>query len=224
MTEPSQPVASAVIVAAGGARRMGFDKLLANLAGEPVLLRTVRAFAACAGVGEIIVVTDECRAQVVRSAGVPKMSRIVPGGAERHLSVWNGLQECRGELIAVHDGARPLVSPDMISRCLEAAARHGAAALARRVTETLKRADASGCVTGSVDREHLWAMETPQAFQREILLGAYRSVMERAEVVTDEVSAVQAAGHPVFLVENAQPNLKITFPADLCAAERLLAL
>lgn len=219
MSEIPMGTASAVIVAAGGARRMGFDKLLAELGGEPVLVHAVRAFLACPEIGEIIVVTDESRAAVLERAGLRDL-RVVPGGSERHLSVWNGLQPCSGNFVAVHDGARPLVTPDMISRCLAVAAVHGAAALAKPVTDTLKRADASGRVTESVSRDGVWAMETPQAFRRADLLAAYRQIIDRGEIVTDEVSALQAAGFPVHLVENPMPNLKITFPADLKLAEQ----
>lgn len=219
---------AAVIVAAGSGTRMGFDKLLAPLAGEPVILHTLRAFHACPDIDGIWIVAGDERGRVIAdlaaAAGLPECRGIVPGGAERHFSVWNGLEalppDCR--LVAVHDGARPLIHPDQISRCCARAATHGAAASARRVTETLKRADAHGQVTGSIDREGVWIMETPQVFQLPILRDAYRAVLESHLLVTDEVSAVEHTGHPVWLVENPAPNPKITLPGDLDTAARLL--
>lgn len=217
---------SAIIVAAGSSRRMGFNKLLAPLAGVPVLHRTLGQFQACAEVGEILVVAgDEVRA-VVESwrAQFPKLVAILPGGAERHLSVWAGLQACTAgsDVVAVHDGARPLIHPEQISRCIEAARRLAAVACARPMTETIKRVDAEGHITESLDRTGVWVMETPQVFQRDLLVRAYEAVIRDAALVTDEVSAVQHVGEVVSVVENTSPNPKITFPADLTLAERFL--
>ena len=213
---------AALIVAAGSASRMGFDKLLAPLGGEPVILRTMRAFQVCGDIDGIWVVAGDERGMRIKelAAGLTKFRGIVAGGAERHLSVWNGLQalpaECK--VVAVHDGARPLIAPKQISRCIEKAAASGAAASARRVTETLKRADADGCVCSSIEREGVWIMETPQAFRLVILREACAAVIHRGGLVTDEVSAVHDFGHPVQLVENASPNPKITLPGDFEAA------
>ncbi len=216
---------AALIVAAGSASRKGFDKLLAPLGGEPVILRTLRAFQECEGIDGIWVVAGDERGLKIAelAARLTKFRGIVAGGAERHLSVWNGLQALPGdcELVAVHDGARPLIQPEQISRCLAMASDMGAAASARRVTETVKRADAAGLVTEAVERDGLWIMETPQAFRVAVLRDAYAAVIHRGEIVTDEVSAVHGFGHPVQLVENASPNHKITLPGDLEAAARL---
>lgn len=216
---------AALIVAAGSATRMGFDKLLAPLAGEPVILHTLRAFQNCAQIDGIWVVTAAERAAVIQelATGLTKLRGFVAGGAERHLSVWNGLQtlpaDC--ELVAVHDGARPLIAPEQISRCCAVAESHGAAASARRLTETVKRADDDGVVTESVERDGLWIMETPQVFRLSLLRSAYQAIIARGKLVTDEVSAVQECGHPVRLVENSSPNPKITLPGDLEMAARL---
>jgi 2-C-methyl-D-erythritol 4-phosphate cytidylyltransferase len=214
-------VCSVIIVAAGSSRRMGFNKLLAPLAGQPVVRRTVEAFAACEEVAEIILVGGEEVAAAVQ--GVQKVKAVVPGGAERHLSVWAGLQAVSPEasILAVHDGGRPLISPEQISRCISAAAEWGAVACARPVTETLKRSDANGRIIDSIDRTHAWVMETPQVFQRELLLRAYEAVLRDGALVTDEVSAVQHVGAVVSTVNNSEPNLKITYPADLQLAETL---
>ncbi len=218
---------SAIIVAAGSSRRMGFDKLHVPLAGVPVLLRTLLAFEGCGDVGEIIVVAGEETARAVESwrTRLKKLRRVVPGGAERHLSVWNGISAAdpAADIIAVHDGGRPLITSAQIGKCVRAARELGAVACARPVTETLKRADDAGCITDAVERKGMWVMETPQVFARELLLTAYEKVMREKLLVTDEASAMQMVGVRVHVIENTTPNLKITFPADLALAEKLLA-
>ena len=219
---------AALIVAAGSGSRMGFDKLLASLRGEPVILHTLRAFQECAAIdGFWIVAGGERGAQMARLAevaGLTKFRGVVEGGRERHLSVCNGLAALPADtdLVAVHDGARPLIAPELISRCVARANELGAAACARRITETIKRADDDACVTESVSRVGLWAMETPQVFRRDLLVSSYEKVLAEGLVATDEVSVVEHAGHAVWLVENLTPNLKITLPGDLEMAERLL--
>lgn len=219
---------SAVIVAAGSSRRMGFDKLLAPLAGVPVLLRTLRAFEECDEVGEIVVVASGDVERAVESwrGDLAKLSGVVPGGAERHLSVWNGLEavSATAENVAVHDGGRPLITSAQIARCVHRARQAAAVACARPVTETLKRANSAGCIVESIDRTNMWIMETPQVFRRALLLEAYQNVLEEGVAVTDEVSAMQMLGVPVCVVENTSPNIKITFPSDLALAERLIGV
>ncbi|MDF1851409.1 MAG: 2-C-methyl-D-erythritol 4-phosphate cytidylyltransferase [Verrucomicrobiales bacterium] len=219
---------SAIVVAAGSSRRMGFDKLEADLAGSSVLLRSLLAFEACSEVGEIRVVTSPEKLgpleASIREAGLRKCVEVIEGGAERHLSVHRGLERVgeKFDLVAVHDGARPLVTPEMIGRCADAAREGGAAVLAHRVADTLKRGDDQGRVCGAVDRENLWAMETPQIFAIELLRRAYSAVMESGELVTDEVSAIEKLGETVTLVENTEPNGKITVPADLVVARAVI--
>jgi 2-C-methyl-D-erythritol 4-phosphate cytidylyltransferase len=218
---------SAIIVAAGSSRRMGFNKLLAPLCGEPVLRRSLGAFQKCAAIDEIIVVTSEAlrmEVEVWRMGGLDKITQIIAGGAERHFSVHAGLQALNPacDIVAVHDGARPLISVSQITRCIEAARAQSAVACARPMTETLKRCDGDGRITDSIDRANAWIMETPQVFQRELLVRAYEAVIRDSLLVTDEVSAVQHLGAPVFVVENAEPNPKITFPADILLAQRFV--
>ncbi len=211
---------SAIIVAAGSSRRMGFDKLAADLAGRPVLSRSINAFEHCPDVNEVVVVTS-----AVVEGVFTKLKGTVKGGAERHLSVWNGIQAIAedAKFIAVHDGARPLVSPRSISRCFEEAERTGAATLAHPVSDTLKRSDPDGHhVVESVSRDQLWAMETPQIFRADLLREAYEKILADDELVTDEVSAVQALGVEVALVNNPEPNLKITFPSDIALAAAVM--
>ena len=212
----------AVIVAAGSSRRAGFDKLAAPLAGVPVLRRSVDAFVA-AGAAAVVVVCPEFRwvetGLAVADFPVP-VSR-VDGGAERQDSVAAGLAALPAgtRMVAVHDGARPLITPQGIAACLAAAEETGAATCAHPVVDTLKRADAAGkSLPEKVSREHLWGMETPQIFRLELLLQAYQYVKENALVVTDEVSAVEALGVPTQLVQGGA-NLKITLPGDLELAE-----
>lgn len=217
---------SAIIVAAGGSRRMGFDKLSALICGSPVLKHSIQAFSDCPEVGEIIVVTAKDRIDWIESFGCDKVVKIVAGGAERHESVWNGLKQVSSnfDLIAIHDGARPLVNSDLIEQCARAAHQYGAATLANRVVDTLKRSsktDTGYVVAGAVDRDEVWAMQTPQIFNYQIIMSAYEQVVSNQELVTDEVSAVQKLGHPVQLVENSDCNLKITFPSDLQVVETL---
>jgi len=213
---------SAVIVAAGSSRRMGFDKLFARLGTEPVVAYTMRAFLDHPAIGEVVVVTSAANRE--RIAALSSRLRVVEGGAERCHSVWNGLSALSPscELVAIHDGARPLIHPESIAAVIDGARSHGAASLAHPITDTVKRADETGRVIESVDRSRLWGMETPQCFRLDLLREAYARLQGEDRVVTDEVSAAEAAGHPVFLVQNPFPNPKITFPPDLDLAQMLL--
>lgn len=212
----------AVIVAAGSSRRAGFDKLAALLDGVPVLRRSVDAFVA-AGASAVVVVCPESRwvetgLSTARFA-VPVLR--VDGGAERQDSVAAGLAALPTDtqLVAVHDGARPLVTPEGIRRCVAAAAESGAAACAHPVVDTLKRADESGCsLPEAVSRERLWGMETPQIFSLKLLQRAYQQVSAMGLTVTDEVSALESIGVSTRLVQ-VGANLKITLPGDLELAE-----
>lgn len=212
----------AVIVAAGSSRRAGFDKLAAPLAGVPVLRRSVDAFVA-AGCAAVVVVCPESRWQEVGlgTAAFPIPVLRVDGGAERQNSVESGLNALPEgtRYVAVHDGARPLITPQGIVACLAAAQQTGAAACAHPIVDTLKRADATACsLPEKVSRDNLWGMETPQIFDLAMLRRAYACVAEQQLVVTDEVSAVESLGIATRLVQ-VGPNLKITLPGDLELAE-----
>jgi 2-C-methyl-D-erythritol 4-phosphate cytidylyltransferase len=222
---------SAIIVAAGSSRRMGFDKLFAPLADHPVLWHSLRAFNDTKEIGEIVVVTKDDRMDeveaLVAASKFKKVSKVIGGGAERHISVWNGLQavQSRGsEFIAIHDGARPLTTPKLIRACLEEALVHGAACCASPIPDTVKRASIEQMVEASVERTGLWAMQTPQVFSSSLILQAYAQIIARHEMVTDEVSAVQKLGKKIALLKNEDWNFKITFPHDLELAEHVLAL
>jgi 2-C-methyl-D-erythritol 4-phosphate cytidylyltransferase len=191
-----------------------------------VLWRTVDAFRSCELVDELIVVcpADRFDACGLSSFTDPSALR-VDGGSSRSRSVALGLAAVRpgAEFIAVHDGARPLVTARIITECCRAAAECGAASAARRVTETLKRSDADGFSRAAVDRDNLWVTETPQVFRAGILRRAYRQVELEQAAVTDEVSAVELLGIPSRLVQSRTPNPKITHPWDLELAATLLA-
>ncbi len=222
---------SAIIVAAGSSRRMGFDKLFAPLAGKPVLWHSLKAFSDCKDVDEILIVTkddgmDEVEG-LVATHKLMKVTKVISGGAERHISVWNGLQavNSRGsEYVAIHDGARPLTTPKLIKACLDLAEIHGAACCASQIPDTVKRASVEQMVTESVERTGLWAMQTPQIFSSGLILQAYAALMAKHEMVTDEVSAVQKLGKKIALLKNDDWNFKITFPHDLELAEHVLEL
>lgn len=215
---------SAIIVAAGSSRRMGFDKLLAPLAGKAVLQRSIEAFLKSDEVSEVIVVCPQDRFDTLQLENISKPIHRVDGGTDRHDSVAAGLAALSEDTryVSVHDGARPLISLEQISKVYHAAIDHQSAASARPVTETVKRADQNGIVTEAIDRENLWLMETPQIFKSELLLKAYAEVQKKDKRVTDEVSAMELIGQTTHLVSNHSPNLKITYPQDIELAENFL--
>jgi 2-C-methyl-D-erythritol 4-phosphate cytidylyltransferase len=214
---------TAIIVAAGSSERMGFDKLFAPLAGKPVIAHTIDAFERTECVTEIILVGREDTLAELRKLLTPqtKVKKIVPGGAQRQDSVRTGLENVdpKNQFVGVHDAARPLITPETITRVFEACRAHGAAALAEPITDTLKRADVDLVVRESVDRDQLYAMQTPQIFARDLLLEAYNAVAAKNISITDEVSAVEQLGHKVVLVPNQDFNFKITYPRDFPLAE-----
>jgi 2-C-methyl-D-erythritol 4-phosphate cytidylyltransferase len=219
---------TAIIVAAGDSRRMGFDKVFAAIAGKTVIAHTIRAFERANAVDGIIVVAREDRRDeikaIVRDENFKKVRSIIPGGKRRQDSVRAGLDhlESAARYVAVHDAARPLVTPKQIERLFQQCQIHGVAALAEPINDTLKRAAADLMVTGSVDRQKLYAMQTPQMFERALIDEAYRAVYAENILVTDEVSAVERLGHKIALILNDDFNLKITYPRDLPIAEFIL--
>jgi 2-C-methyl-D-erythritol 4-phosphate cytidylyltransferase len=219
---------SAIIVAAGTSHRVGFDKLFAQIAGAPVISHAIRAFNCASSVSEIIIVARGDRhdqiGKIVDDAGFKKVRAIVEGGERRQDSVRAGLNRLSAgaRYVAVHDAARPLITPEQIERVFKQCCLCGAAALAEPVNDTLKRADAELRVAESVDRHQLYAMQTPQIFERALIEEAYRAIYAQNVSVTDEVSAVERLGHKVALVPNSDFNFKITYPRDLPLAEFVL--
>ena len=219
---------TAIIVAAGSSQRMGFDKLFAPLNGRPVVAYSIDIFEKVDSVRDIILVGRGDRLpdfeELIRAENFRKVRAVIPGGARRQDSVQCGLEQLAAEarFVAVHDAARPLVRPEMVERIYQCAQTHGGAASAAPVINTLKRVDHDHVVTGGVDRAHLFAVETPQIFRRELLEKAYRAVFAAALEVTDEISAVELPGGKVVLVPNEELNFKITHPSDLSLAEFVL--
>jgi len=204
---------------------MGFDKLFAPIAGKPVIAHTLRAFENAPSVSEIVIVSREDRheaiRELVRTEGFKKVSAIVAGGEHRQDSVQCGLKSVnqKAQYVAVHDAARPLVTPDQIERVYAKSRESGAATLAEPISDTVKRAGADLAVSASVDRNRLYAMQTPQVFERSLLEDAYRAVAEKKVAVTDEVSAAEQLGRKIALVVNEELNFKITYARDLPLAE-----
>jgi 2-C-methyl-D-erythritol 4-phosphate cytidylyltransferase len=215
---------SAILVAAGNSRRMGFDKLFAEIAGKPVIAHSIAAFEQCASVSEIIIVAREDGHRRIEKLRTAKVRAIVTGGEHRHDSVRAGLDQVgtAEKYVAVHDAARPLITPEQIESVYQKACKSGAATLAEPIADTVKRADVDLIVTESVDRHRLYAMQTPQIFEKRLLQEAYRGVAAKRISVTDEVSAVVLLRHKVSLVLNERLNLKITYPRDLRLAEFVL--
>lgn len=229
LREASRPRCAALIAAAGSSRRMGgVNKLLEPLCGVPVLVRTLTAFELAGQVDEIIVAAREEDileiSQLCRTYGISKCKKVLRGGENRVHSVYLAALESSPDtaLLAVQDGARPLVTPELIDRVIAAAARCGAAAPAVPVKDTVKSFRDGGAVIETLDRERLRAVQTPQVFQSGLLKAALQSALEQESPVTDDASAVERLGKVVFLVEGDEANLKITTPLDLVLAEAIL--
>ena len=217
-----------IVVAAGDSRRMGFDKLFATIADSPVIAHAMLAFERAGCVGGIIVVAREDRLaeikKIVRSEKLKKVRSIIAGGKRRQDSVRAGLDhlEATARYVAIHDAARPLITAEQIERVFDQSRIHAAASLAEPIRDTLKYADGEFFVTTPVDRHQLYAMQTPQVFERRLIEDAYRAVYAENASVTDEVSAVERLGRKVILVPNQDLNFKITYPRDLALAEFVL--
>jgi len=217
---------TAIIVAAGSSKRAGFDKLVAKIAGRPVIHHTLAAFEKAICVNDVLVVSRETVAMrhFIVKTNLRKIRRVVRGGIRRQDSVQAGLNALDGEVefVAVHDAARPLITSREIERVFAAARKHGAAALAAPITDTLKLADADHVVSGSIERENIFAMQTPQIFRRDLLTRAYDQVKSDSLTVTDEVSAIEHAGGKIVIVPAEDQNFKITYGSDLLLAEAIL--
>lgn len=205
---------------------MGFDKLFAPVSGQPVIAHTIAAFENTKCVDEIVLVgRADSLGELRKLIGKPtKVKQIVAGGAERSDSVRAGLEHVdpKSDFVAVHDAARPMITPEKISRVFEVARTSGGATLAETISDTLKRADSDLAVVGSVDRDGVYAMQTPQVFEKKLLQEAFELVVKKKISVTDEVSAVELLGKKIVLVPNHDFNFKITYPRDLPMAEFVL--
>ena len=225
--EANRPFCTALVAAAGSSSRMGgTDKLMEFLDNVPVLMRTLTALQRAAAIDEIVIAAREDAlvdiSTLCKTYGITKCTKVVRGGESRCQSV---LLEASPEakLLAVQDGARPLVTPGLIDRTVEAAAKCGAAAPAVPVKDTIKTVAEDGAVTGTPDRSTLRAVQTPQVFEADLLKAALQSALENEVPVTDDCSAVERLGKVVYLIDGDEENLKITTPVDLVIAEAILA-
>ena len=216
----------AVIVAAGTASRMGgIDKVMAELEGEPMILRTVRTFQTCEAIREIVIVTREDLIIPIMGlcAGLEKVKAVVVGDSSRQESVERGLNALsdKVKLVAVQDGARPLITHAVIDRTVRAAHSYGAAAPAIPVKDTIKVVS-GGVVSSTPDRKTLQAVQTPQIFDLDMLKGALKKAKADGAEVTDDCSAVERLGMSIKIVEGDERNIKVTTPMDLKIAKLLL--
>lgn len=219
---------AAVIVAAGTASRMdGIDKVFAPLDGEPLISRTVAVFQESPVIREIVIVTREDlldrMSRLCHGKGFDKVTLIVTGGETRVHSVMKGLDSVsrNTDLVAVHDGARPFVTPQIIEQTVRRAADRHAAAPAVPVKDTVKTAE-NHVVTGTPDRASLYAVQTPQVFDFDLLRGALQNALDKGLPITDDCSAVEDIGMSVFLTQGSDENIKVTTPMDLLVAEAIL--
>ena len=217
----------AVVVAAGRGVRMGaaVNKVLLPLCGEPVIRHAVRAFCEADKIDGVVVVASSDETEQMRAAlcGLEKVCAIVPGGSTRQESVKNGLDALPKEarIALVHDGARPLISRELIARCIRQTEDCGSAVVCTPVTDTVK-VEKDGCVVRTLDRSQLRAVQTPQCFCAGELKAAYEAAARDGVSVTDDASVMEHAGHSVHLLESSEVNFKLTTPEDLRRAEDII--
>jgi 2-C-methyl-D-erythritol 4-phosphate cytidylyltransferase len=225
MPDKEQQKTSAVIVAAGSSERMGgIDKVFSILDGKSVLTRVIELFQMCDRIDDIVIVLNHLNMgegkKLAADEGWKKVKNICEGGKRRQDSVLNGLN-CLGECdwVVIHDGARPLVTVELIENGLDAAEETGAAIAAVPVTDTIKMTADDLTIQGTPPRKSLWAAQTPQVFRYDIILNAYRRLKYE---ITDDARAVELTGGSVRIFQGSNDNIKITTPEDLAVAEILL--
>ncbi len=219
-----------IIVAAGKSERMGadIDKAFLSLGTKPVLAYSLLAFEKCPLIDGVILVVRKDRLDsargLVQMFGCSKVRKVIAGGASRQASVMNGLAELGDDvkIVAIHDGARPCVTPAVIEATILSAKRTGSGVAAVKVTDTVKSVDRGTMVSATVDRAKLWTVQTPQTFRTDWLMKAYGQTGKKKLTVTDDASAVEAVGEPVHLVPAPGTNIKITTPGDLALAAMIL--
>jgi len=227
--EARRPYCSALVAAAGSSQRMGdgVNKLLLQLDGVPVLARTLKALNSAGSVDEIVIAAREEDilpfSDLCKAYGITKPVKVIRGGKNREESVLFAALEANpdAQLLAVQDGARPLVTPELIDAVVEKARRCMAAAPAIPVRDTIKVVR-NGAVERTLERSGLMAVQTPQVFDASLLKAALQSALEAGAELTDDCSAVERLGKIVYLVEGSDENLKITTPADAAMAEAIL--
>ncbi len=226
---------AAIIPAAGTGRRMqkNIPKQYLSLGGKPILANTLAVFENLSEINEISVVAqpealDYCQNKVITPFGFKKVLRLVPGGKERQDSVYNALKALHRhndwDLILVHDGVRPFVTPEEVRRVIRAAWEHGAAILALPAQDTVKKVNRAGRIQKTLNRQDIWLAQTPQAFQAPIIWRAFVEAYGRDFYGTDEASLVEALGLTVMVEPGSPFNIKVTTPEDLVMAEAIYQL
>ncbi len=225
-----KPKISAVIVAAGSGSRMGTDcpKQFLTVFDKPIIAYTLQKFCDCDYVDSIVLVTQSdyiplCR-RICANYGFDKVKVITEGGATRRESVSNGLSQLADdcEFVMIHDGARPLIDEDTLEKCADAAVHCGAAAVGVRVKDTIKYSDDGKYITQTVDRSRLWQIQTPQAFEKELIISCHERAARENIDATDDCMIAEKCGVKVAIVEGKYENIKITSPADLYVMQGLL--
>lgn len=214
----------AIIAAAGQGKRMGSkeNKQYLPLLDRPILAHTLQAFQKHPHIHGIIVIAAPhevyyCQEEIIKTFGFTKVLKVVAGGKERQDSIFRGLQELSQdcELVVVHDGARPLITPDIIDQALEAAALTGGAVVAVPVKDTIKRVDELGVIQETLVRSELWSIQTPQVFKKNLLIEAYENAFAQGIYGTDDASLVERLGEKIKVVKGSYENIKITTPEDM---------
>ena len=231
---------TAIVLAAGQGKRMGtkVQKQFLDLGGKPVLWYALHAFESSPVIDDIILVTgadlvEYCQKEIVEKYGFRKVQAVTAGGAERYHSVWKGLcamQGCKDRIVFIHDGARPFVDGEMIARAYEEASKNGACVVGMPVKDTIKIADENGYIASTPKRSLVWQIQTPQVFDAELIVPAYREVIEHEQEllskgvqITDDAMVVEyVCEHPVKLVQGSYENMKLTTPEDLEVADAFL--
>lgn len=219
---------AAVIVAGGVGNRMKSDvpKQFIEVMGKPIISYTINALSKCEDIDEIIIVTLPeylvyC-GDVVKNFGFEKVTKIVSGGKTRQESVRNGLKELSDDvdIVAIHDGARPLIDVKTISECIKNAVKFGCSAPGVKIKDTVKSSDDDGFIERTVSREKLWLIQTPQVFKKEIICSLHFADTENG--ATDDCSLAENGGYKVKIVEGSYENIKITTPQDIYIMKGLL--
>ncbi|HOM03713.1 MAG TPA: 2-C-methyl-D-erythritol 4-phosphate cytidylyltransferase [Acetivibrio sp.] len=223
---------SAVVVAAGKGTRMNMDvnKQYINVGGIPLLARTLKVFEDCFLIDEVVLVVGNsdmfyCKENVVEAYNLKKVKMLVAGGAQRQDSVYNGLLQVsvESDIVVIHDGARPFINEEIIENCIEAAEEFGASTAAVPVKDTIKSADSGGFVKETLERSTLWAIQTPQAFLKDVIMKAHKKAADDGFYGTDDTVLVERMGIRTRLVMGSYNNIKITTREDLTFAEALIS-
>ncbi len=226
------PRTLALIPAAGEGRRFGRPegKQFVALAGIPLLAQTLTPFQRSAWIKEIVLVVpgaavERVWVEIVQAHAIHKVKKVVPGGKRRQDSVRHGLEAAgpSWDLVLIHDGARPLVTDEMISRCVQETQARGATFMGVPAIDTIKQVDGAGRVVRTLERERLWMVQTPQTFRYQLIVGAHRQAEQDGFTGTDDASLVERLGHEVWAIPGSYDNIKVTTHMDLSLVEGILA-